>query len=169
VRDPANASAQPPDDALLWRVQGLHHEVVCYVVAADAGGCSALRAMARTTFSWLSPTRRLPTRLNARQFSARADGSRSAPKSEIDQSRAIPVGYGHFDFTLAIFSRNGTGGVSCGSWWTSPPITSGLVGAGKRDNVSRTPPVSVVQPDRVPSGVVRRTGGYRAASVRRTP
>ena len=37
VIDPANASAQPPADALLWRVQGQHHDVVCYVVAADAG------------------------------------------------------------------------------------------------------------------------------------
>ena len=34
---PANPSAQPPADALLWRVQGRHHEVVCYVVAVDAG------------------------------------------------------------------------------------------------------------------------------------
>jgi glycosyltransferase involved in cell wall biosynthesis len=37
VSDPADPAAQPPDDALLWRVQGQHHEVVCYVVAADTG------------------------------------------------------------------------------------------------------------------------------------
>ena len=37
VSDPAGPGAQPPADALLWRVQGLHHEVVCYAVAADTG------------------------------------------------------------------------------------------------------------------------------------
>lgn len=29
---------QPPDDALLWRVETDHSEVVCYVVAAPDGG-----------------------------------------------------------------------------------------------------------------------------------
>jgi hypothetical protein len=30
-------TAQPPADALFWRVQGVHQEVVCYVVAAEGG------------------------------------------------------------------------------------------------------------------------------------
>ena len=32
-----DSNGRPPADAPLGRVQGLHHEVVCYVVAADTG------------------------------------------------------------------------------------------------------------------------------------
>jgi hypothetical protein len=31
-------SSAPPDDALLWRVETDHNEVVCFVVAAPDGG-----------------------------------------------------------------------------------------------------------------------------------
>ena len=71
VSDLAGRSAQPPADALLWRVQGLHNEVACYAVAADTGVVSASQPIATTT-SWSpSLTRPSPQLLNARQFSAR--------------------------------------------------------------------------------------------------
>ena len=41
MSDPADPAAQPPGDALLWRVQGQHHDVVCYVVDAGVVLCVA--------------------------------------------------------------------------------------------------------------------------------
>ena len=42
---------QPPDDALLWRVETNHTEIVCFVVAAPDGGVGSVWSAARSSWS----------------------------------------------------------------------------------------------------------------------
>ena len=51
VSDPAGPAAQPPVDALLWRVHGLHHEIVCYAVVPTLKSSSASQRTATTNSS----------------------------------------------------------------------------------------------------------------------
>ena len=40
---------QPPDDALLWRVETDHTEVVCFVIAAADGGVALVWSATRSS------------------------------------------------------------------------------------------------------------------------
>jgi hypothetical protein len=103
VSDPDNASTQPPADALLWRVEGLHHEVVCYVVASDTG---VVLCVASDGENDLLVAESHPTLADAIK---RASVLRASLTARVchRQARSIRAGLSrpataHFDFTLAI-------------------------------------------------------------------
>ena len=54
VERPTDRVTERPADALLWRVHGAHHEVVCYVISADAW-CWTVRRAATPRTTWSLP------------------------------------------------------------------------------------------------------------------